>query len=75
MLYEAIADDGPLAGNTNLTVDTGDGKWPHIVIWSDDGGRHEYRLKHPPEEHALSPAGAIPVYAYVRTLNGDQESS
>ena len=73
MLYEAIADDGPLKGAVNLTVETPDGKWPHIAIWADDGGQHEYRLKHPPEEHALSASGAIPVYAYVRTLDLDKQ--
>jgi hypothetical protein len=43
------------------------------VTWVDDGGRHEYRLKHPPENRALSSAGAIPVYAYVRTLELDEQ--
>ena len=73
MLYEAIADDGPLAGDVNLTVETPDGKWPHFVIWPDGPNRHEYRLKHPPENRSLSPTGAIPIYIYVRTLDGDEQ--
>jgi hypothetical protein len=73
LLFEAIADDGPLAGDPNLTVETPDGKWPHMAIWADDGGRHEYRLKHPPEERSMAAAGAIPIYLYVRTLDVDEQ--
>lgn len=68
MLTEAIAEDGPLAGDPNLTVETGDDQWPHFAIWEDGGRKHEYRLRHPPEEHSLSASGAIPIYVFVRTI-------
>ena len=69
--FEAFADDGPLAGDVNLTIKEVDGEWPDTVVWTDGPGpehRHEYRLK----DRSLGPQGAIPVYGYVRTLDADE---
>ena len=74
MAQEAIADDGPLAGNVNLTVEEVDGEWPDSTIWTTGPGeRHKYNLKHPPGDRSLSSTGAIPNYVYVRTLGADDQ--
>jgi hypothetical protein len=67
---QAFAEDGPLGGDPNLTVQEGDGKQQATVIWRTGPGpdeRHLYRFK----EMALTPTG-VPVYEFVRTLRKDE---
>jgi hypothetical protein len=69
----AFAEDGPLAGDLNLTVDNHDaeGRWPSPVVWRTGPGpdeRHVYVLGH----ISLTPTG-VPTYRHERTLRADEE--
>jgi hypothetical protein len=70
-LHQALAEDGPLAGDQSLTVEEPRGTgWPSQVVWRTGPGsndRHLYRFK----DVALTPSG-VPVYEYVRTLDSDE---
>jgi hypothetical protein len=69
--HPAVAVDGPLAGDPNLTVEELEGgDWPPTRVWTTGPGadeRHLYRFK----DVALTPTGA-PAYEFVRTLNPDE---
>ena len=68
--HPAIAEDGPLAGDTTLTVDDHDseGRWPSPVVWkSGPTEREVYVLSH----ISLTPSG-VPTYRQERTLKGDE---
>jgi hypothetical protein len=66
-LHQALAEDGPLAGDQSLKVEEPGGTgWPGLALWRtgpNSNERHLYRFK----DVALTPAG-IPVYEFVRTL-------
>lgn len=66
--HHAIAEDGPVGGKLDLTVENGD--WPKTVVWTTGLGadqRHVYRL----HTVALAPHG-IPSYRFDRTLDPDE---
>lgn len=67
---QVLADDGPLAGRLDLTVEEVDGEWPETQIWHDGLERHEYRLV--PDERAMGPREALPIYRHVRPLPPDE---
>jgi hypothetical protein len=70
--HRAIADDGPLAGDPDLTVDDHDaeGRWPSPVVWTTGPTeRHVYVISH----IALTPTGA-PAYRFERTLEAHEPS-
>jgi hypothetical protein len=70
-LHQALAGDGPLAGDQSLKVEEPGGiGWPSQVLWRTGPGpneRHLYRFK----DVALTPSG-VPVYEFVRTLDPDE---
>ena len=65
--HPALALDGPLEGETGLTVqDHGECEgWPCEVTWTDqeDGEEYLYRF----ESVSISRGESVPVYAYVPT--------
>src|SRR5688572_33387511 len=63
----AIAEDGPLEGVLNLTVEADDDDWPLTVHWDgpERGQRQLYRWK----TVSHGPSGGVPVYEFVRALN------
>ncbi len=65
MKHRAQAEDGPLAGDVNLTIEGADGRWPETVIWKGkQGRRHEYRL----QATSIGPENE-PVYGFVKSLD------
>lgn len=67
-----MAEDGPLAGDPNLTVEDDDqGRWPSPVVWrTAPDERHVYRLV----GMALRGGrGAAPLYGFDRTLGSDED--
>jgi hypothetical protein len=70
-LHQALAEDGPLAGDRTLKVEEPRGTgWPSQVVWCtnpDSHERHVYRFK----DVALRPSG-VPVYEFVRTLDPEE---
>jgi len=68
--HRAIAEDGPLGSDPNLTVKDHDaeGRWPSPVVWkTGPAERHLYVLS----DMALTPSG-VPVYRYERSLSEDE---
>lgn len=64
-LSKALAEDGPLAGNPNLTAAPDQA----AVVWSSAKGEsHRYLLQDTP---ALTPTG-VPRYKFDRTLPPDE---
>jgi hypothetical protein len=68
-LHQALAEDGPLAGDQSLKVEEPRGAgWPSQALWrTGPNERHLYRFK----DVALAPSG-VPVYEFVRTLDPDE---
>jgi hypothetical protein len=70
-LHQALAEDGPLAGDQSLEVEEpGSTGWPGLALWRTGPSlneRHLYRFK----DVALTPSG-VPVYEFVRTLGPDE---
>jgi hypothetical protein len=69
--HPATARNGPLAGDSELTVANQDdqGRWPSPVVWSTQGLRHVYDLMALAYLDGRVPA---PVYAFRRTLGDDE---
>jgi hypothetical protein len=60
MKHRAIAVNGPLAGDLNLTVDRrDDGGWPQEVEWTIPAGRVRYRFT---EKVSIGSDGGQPMY-------------
>ena len=71
--HSATARDGPLAGDSGLTVadQDQDGRWPSPVVWSNAGERHVYDLMALVVDIGLFSA---PAYVFRRTLgSGESE--
>jgi hypothetical protein len=71
--HPATARNGPLAGDSELTVANEDdqGRWPSPVVWSTGQGlRHVYDLM---ALAYLDGAVSAPIYAFRRTLADDEQ--
>jgi hypothetical protein len=69
-LHQALAEDGPLAGDQSLKVEEPRGTgWPGQVLWRtgpSPNERHLYRFKD------VTLTSGVPVYEFVRTLGPDE---
>jgi hypothetical protein len=64
----AIAEDGPLTGDPNLTVEGEN--YPVEVVWQKPRGvRHLYRFETVSQSGG---GGGVPVYRFVRTLEENE---